>query len=229
MRKLIVHEFMSLDGVMQAPGGPDEDRDGGFTHGGWTLPYWHDDIGKTFFELLEGCDTFLLGRRTYVTHAEALRRTSAAVIDSASGNRLSTVDLGERSPAGLQKFLAAWPQRLVPDQGVKGAVWQCLRQGTTSCPSRKVEGNTLPVERLFQEGRWEQLAAMPPPAPDNASEWFWRGVAYGELGDCSEAIPALERGLKARTLVLPDVFVDQDSPAKMYAQAGLDKNQLAKL
>ena len=71
MRKLIVTEFVTLDGVMQAPGGEDEDRDGGFEHGGWTLPYWHDDIGKTFFELMQGCDAFLLGRRTYVTHAEA--------------------------------------------------------------------------------------------------------------------------------------------------------------
>jgi dihydrofolate reductase len=71
MRKLIVSEFVTLDGVMQAPGGKDEDRDGGFEHGGWTLPYWHDDIGKTFFELMQGCDAFLLGRRTYVTHAEA--------------------------------------------------------------------------------------------------------------------------------------------------------------
>jgi dihydrofolate reductase len=71
MRKLIVSEFVTLDGVMQAPGGKDEDRDGGFEHGGWTLPFWHDDIGRSFFELLSECDTFLLGRRTYVTHAEA--------------------------------------------------------------------------------------------------------------------------------------------------------------
>lgn len=71
MRKLIVSEFMSLDGVMQAPGGKDEDRDGGFDHGGWTIPYWHDDIGKSFFALIQDCDAFLLGRRTYVTHAEA--------------------------------------------------------------------------------------------------------------------------------------------------------------
>jgi len=71
MRKLIVHEFMTLDGVMQAPGGKDEDRDGGFEHGGWTLPYWHDDIGKNFGALMQDVDAFLLGRRTYVTHAEA--------------------------------------------------------------------------------------------------------------------------------------------------------------
>ena len=71
MRKLIVSEFMSLDGVMQAPGGQDEDRDGGFEHGGWTIPFWHDDIGKTFGALMQDVDALLLGRRTYVTHAEA--------------------------------------------------------------------------------------------------------------------------------------------------------------
>jgi dihydrofolate reductase len=71
MRKLIVHEFVTLDGVMQAPGGKDEDRDGGFEYGGWTLPYWHDDIGRAFGELMKDVDAFLLGRRTYITHAAA--------------------------------------------------------------------------------------------------------------------------------------------------------------
>ena len=71
MRKLIVSEFVSLDGVMQAPGGRDEDRDGGFEHGGWTLPYGHDAIGESFGRLMKDTDAVLLGRRTYVTHAEA--------------------------------------------------------------------------------------------------------------------------------------------------------------
>ena len=71
MRKLIVCEFVTLDGVMQAPGGKDEDRDGGFEYGGWTLPYWHNDIGAAFGRLMAEADAFLLGRKTYVTHAEA--------------------------------------------------------------------------------------------------------------------------------------------------------------
>ena len=71
MRKLIVSEFLSLDGVMQAPGGADEDPEGGFQHGGWTWPYWHDDIGRAFGELMQGVDAFLLGRKTYVIHANA--------------------------------------------------------------------------------------------------------------------------------------------------------------
>jgi dihydrofolate reductase len=69
MRKLIVAEFVTLDGVMQAPGGVDEDTDGGFKHGGWTLPYWHDDIGAHFFESLGESDTFLLGRKTWQGHS----------------------------------------------------------------------------------------------------------------------------------------------------------------
>jgi len=71
MRKLIVSEFVTMDGVMQAPGGKDEDRDGGFEYGGWTWPYWHDDIGKSFAALMQDTDAFLLGRKTYVTHAQA--------------------------------------------------------------------------------------------------------------------------------------------------------------
>jgi dihydrofolate reductase len=71
MRKLIVSEFVSLDGVIQAPGGKDEDRDGGFERGGWTWPYWHDEIGATFGAMMQGVDAFLLGRRTYEIHATA--------------------------------------------------------------------------------------------------------------------------------------------------------------
>jgi len=71
MRKLIVSEFVSLDGVMQAPGGKDEDTDGGFKHGGWTWPYWHDDIGASFAAAMKDTDAFLLGRRTYLLHATA--------------------------------------------------------------------------------------------------------------------------------------------------------------
>ncbi len=71
MRKLIVAEFITLDGVIQAPGGAGEDTDGGFVHGGWTFPYWHDDIGAHFFEAMSQADTILLGRKTWQIHGEA--------------------------------------------------------------------------------------------------------------------------------------------------------------
>ena len=71
MRKLIVAEFITLDGVIQAPGGEDEDTDGGFVHGGWTHLYWHDDIGAHFFQAMTEADTLLLGRKTWEGHGAA--------------------------------------------------------------------------------------------------------------------------------------------------------------
>ena len=71
MRKIVVAEFMSLDGVMQAPGGAEEDTEGGFAHGGWTMPYWHDDLGAHFFQAMSKSDTLLLGRKTWQGHGAA--------------------------------------------------------------------------------------------------------------------------------------------------------------
>jgi dihydrofolate reductase len=71
MRELIVSEFITLDGVIQAPGGADEDTEGGFKHGGWTHPYWHDDIGAHFFQAMAQADAFLLGRKTWQGHGGA--------------------------------------------------------------------------------------------------------------------------------------------------------------
>ena len=71
MRELIVAEFITLDNVIQAPGAEDEDTEGGFKHGGWTRPYWHDDIGAHFFEAMSKADAFLLGRKTWQIHGGA--------------------------------------------------------------------------------------------------------------------------------------------------------------
>lgn len=65
MRKLLVTTFVSLDGVMQAPGGPEEDPEGGFAYGGWTVPYWDDDLGEVMGETMGVPFDLLLGRHTY--------------------------------------------------------------------------------------------------------------------------------------------------------------------
>jgi len=71
MRTLIT-EFISLDGVVQAPGGRDEDTDGGFRHGGWSMKYFDPEaMGRTFNELATKSDALLQGRRTYQVSAEA--------------------------------------------------------------------------------------------------------------------------------------------------------------
>ncbi len=63
--KLTLTTFLSLDGVMQAPGGPNEDRSGNFRHGGWLVPYFADDMGQIVVDAFAHADAFLLGRKTY--------------------------------------------------------------------------------------------------------------------------------------------------------------------
>jgi dihydrofolate reductase len=65
MRKLIVSTFLTLDGVMQAPGGPGEDDSGGFKHGGWSVNYWDDQMGRIMTEAMSAPFDLVLGRKTY--------------------------------------------------------------------------------------------------------------------------------------------------------------------
>src|ERR1044071_7127814 len=65
MRKIIVLSMISLDGVLQAPGDPEEDPTGGFRYGGWTVPYVDDFVGQTMGEQMSGFADFLLGRKTF--------------------------------------------------------------------------------------------------------------------------------------------------------------------
>ena len=65
MRKLVVGTFLTLDGVMQAPGGPNEDREGGFRHGGWLVPYFDEKFVEIMTEWTKRAGALLLGRKTY--------------------------------------------------------------------------------------------------------------------------------------------------------------------
>ena len=65
MRKIVVLSFVTLDGIMQGPGGPTEDTSGGFTHGGWTVPYFDEAVGETMDEQMGRPFDLLLGRKTF--------------------------------------------------------------------------------------------------------------------------------------------------------------------
>ncbi|HKX14242.1 MAG TPA: dihydrofolate reductase family protein [Propionibacteriaceae bacterium] len=88
MRKLIVSTFLTLDGVMQAPGGPDEDNDGGFAYGGWSVNYWDDDMGQFMNEATSKPFAMVLGRKTYDIMAahwpNAPEETGAKVFNEAT-------------------------------------------------------------------------------------------------------------------------------------------------
>ena len=93
MRKIIVLSFITLDGVMQAPGGPGEDPTGGFTSGGWTVPYFDDFLGKTMAEQMSRPFDLLLGRKTFEIFASYWphqKDPSAAGINNATKYVAST-------------------------------------------------------------------------------------------------------------------------------------------
>jgi len=138
MRKVTVSEFVSLDGVMQAPGGVDEDTDGGFAHGGWTGPYWHDDIGAQIFQAMSDCDTLLVGRKTWQGHAAAFEPMPA---DDPFGNMRKVV------VSTTLKSASAWRNSSIISQNVVDEIRKLKEQ-----PGKDiyVDGSSVLVHTLVQ-------------------------------------------------------------------------------
>lgn len=84
MRKLVAGTFVTLDGVMQAPGGPNEDRDGDFPHGGWLVPYFDEKFGEIMTEWTKRAGAFLLGRKTYEIFAGSWPKSADAADEIAT-------------------------------------------------------------------------------------------------------------------------------------------------
>src|SRR3981081_1953479 len=103
MRKLMVTAFVSLDGVMQAPGGTDEDRDGGFEHGGWAVPHFDEHMMQLMTTLTSRAGARLLGRKTYDIFAASW---PLAEVDDPIGAKLNSV----------RKYVASRTRDAVPWQ-----------------------------------------------------------------------------------------------------------------
>jgi len=93
MRELIVNTFITLDGVMQAPGGPEEDPSGGFEHGGWSFGYWDEQMGEAMGEFMGKPFDLVLGRKTYeifAAHWPHSQEEGAEVLNGATKHVAST-------------------------------------------------------------------------------------------------------------------------------------------
>ncbi len=104
MGKLIVTEFVTLDGVAQGPGGPDEDLEGGFVHGGWQAPFDDEGAGEVVYEQARSMGALLLGRKTYDIFAGYWPRASEEIPFTGLLNGIPKY-VASRTLAGL----LAWP------------------------------------------------------------------------------------------------------------------------
>jgi dihydrofolate reductase len=123
--RIVVSDFISLDGVVQAPGGKEEDTDGGFQHGGWSMPYFDPEVmGPEIDSLLQETDGLLFGRRTYEVMASAWPGRAG----DAFSDRMNSLPKYVVSRTLTQDDLAWNNSTLLPSEDVAGAVQELRNQ-----------------------------------------------------------------------------------------------------
>ena len=150
MRKLIVTAFMTLDGVVQAPGGPGEDDDGGFAHGGWTVAYFDEHLGEVMGAFMSGPFDLVLGRRTYDIFAAFW--PTASEEDGAKPLNDATKHVASRGRPRL-----TWERSRLLEGDVAEAV-RALKQ--QDGPELQVHGSGNLVQTLLRHGlvdEWQLL------------------------------------------------------------------------
>ena len=141
MRKLIVLTFVSLDGVMQAPGGPEEDTDGGFTLGGWAVPFFDETLGNVMDVQMRRPFDLLLGRRTYDIFAAYWPDQTDASDPGAAGINKATKYVASRRPRDYQ-----WRETVVLNGDVAEEVRK-LKAGDG--PDLQVHGSSDLIQTLI--------------------------------------------------------------------------------
>jgi dihydrofolate reductase len=140
MRRLITNTFLTLDGVMQAPGGPEEDTDGGFDHGGWSVNYWDDGMGQIMGETMGAPFDLVLGRRTYDIFAAHWPR--AGDEDGAKPLNEATKYVASRQRPALE-----WQNSVLLDEDVPAAI-AALKDGDG--PELQVHGSADLLQTLMR-------------------------------------------------------------------------------
>jgi dihydrofolate reductase len=150
MRKLIVNEFLTLDGTAQAPGGPDEDTWGGFQHGGWHMPYGE---GSGVTKLIEEAGGFLLGRRTYEIFAGYWPNAPEETQEIAAPLNAKPKHVASRTLTGALE----WQNSTVLSDPLPEAV-DALKADDGG--DVLVMGSTVLVQSLIQHGLVDELRLM---------------------------------------------------------------------
>jgi dihydrofolate reductase len=142
MRTLFVNTFLTLDGVMQAPGGPGEDDSGGFAHGGWSVTYWDERMGELMGETMSHPFDLVLGRRTYDIFAAHWPRAT----DQAAAKPLNeaTKYVASRGRPALD-----WPTSVQIEGDVADGVAALKR---TDGPELQVHGSGDLLQTLIRHG-----------------------------------------------------------------------------
>jgi dihydrofolate reductase len=149
MRKLVVNTFVSLDGIMQAPGGPGEDPTGGFEHEGWSVPLWDDQMGQSMGEFMGKPFDLVLGRKTYEIFAAHWPHSDAP--GAAELNR-ATKHVASRSLHNLE-----WENSQLLEGDVGEAV---ARLKEEDGPELQVHGSSNLIQTLLQHGLIDEFRVM---------------------------------------------------------------------
>jgi dihydrofolate reductase len=171
MRKLVVNTFVSLDGVMQAPGGPEEDPAGGFEHGGWSVTFWDDQMMQSMSEFMGKPFDLVLGRKTYEIFAAHWPNTDEP---GAAELNLATKYVASRTLDTLE-----WE----PSQLLKGDVGEAVaRLKEEDGPELQVHGSSDLIQTLLQAGVIDQFRVMTfPVVLGTGKRLFGEGAQPGAL------------------------------------------------
>lgn len=149
MRRIHAGAFVSLDGVMQAPGGPEEDPTGGFTHGGWVAPYWDETAGESMAPLLKEPFDLLLGRRTYEIFAAFWPYNDEDPIGRAFNQAAKYVVTSSREPL-------SWANSHAINDGADGVA----RLKESDGPDLVIQGSGKLYPDLIARGLIDRLSLM---------------------------------------------------------------------
>jgi dihydrofolate reductase len=147
MRKLVVNTFLTLDGVMQAPGAPHEDESGGFRYGGWSVNYWDDKMGQFMAEFMGKPFDLVLGRRTYDIFAAHWPR---AVDDPAA----KPLNSATKYVASRSRPTLDWSNSVLIEAGVADGVAALKREDG---PELQVHGSGNLIQTLLRHNLVDQF------------------------------------------------------------------------